>query len=122
MSKAAYALAQRQTRAHTCHWSGCVEQVSPAMWGCRKALPKPLRDPIWRAYRLVQEKDMRPSGAYVDAACKVQAWVKEPLLRMRALHKVPLSTLKQNLKLPVTFHTHDARDELRDVGNSMVHR
>jgi len=78
MNKAAYVVRQGQTRNHTCHWPGCDKQVPPAMWGCRAhwyALPAPLRAAIWRSYRPGQEKDMRPSAAYLEAAKAVQAWI-----------------------------------------------
>lgn len=76
--KADYVRAEGQTRNHTCHWPGCTRQVPPAMWGCKPhwfALPKPLRDRIWRAYRPGQEKDMRPSAEYLAVAREVQAWI-----------------------------------------------
>lgn len=79
MSKADYVLSQSQTRPHHCHWPGCDKQVPPAMWGCRAhwfALPKTLRDAIWRTYRPGQEKDFAPSRAYLEAANAVQAWIK----------------------------------------------
>lgn len=50
------------------------------MWGCRPhwfRLPKVLRDRIWDAYEIGQERSMRPSAAYLDAARAVQAWIKE---------------------------------------------
>jgi len=78
--KAAYVLGQRQTRKHECHWPGCAAQVPPAMWGCTKhwfALPKDLRDRVWRAYRPGQEKDQRPSREYVEVARAVQDWIEK---------------------------------------------
>lgn len=77
-AKADYVRRQGQTRDHSCHWPGCPKQVPPAMWGCTPhwmALPKHLRDEIWRTYRPGQEKDMRPSEAYLAAAHAVQAWI-----------------------------------------------
>lgn len=79
-AKAAYVKSQGQDRAHHCHWPGCGKQVPPALWGCRTCwfkLPKALRDRIWAAYRPGQEKDMRPSREYLDAADAVQTWIKE---------------------------------------------
>jgi hypothetical protein len=67
-----------QTRGRGCHWPGCAAQVPPAMWGCKShwfALPKALRDKVWRAYRPGQENDMRPSREYLDVADEVQAWI-----------------------------------------------
>ena len=78
-AKVAYVKAQPQTRAHHCHWPGCTVQVPPALWGCRKhwfALPKRLRNLIWRAYRPGQERDLQPSDAYLRAAREVQAWIR----------------------------------------------
>jgi hypothetical protein len=76
--KARYVLAQKQDRLHHCHWPGCNQQVAPARWGCRAhwfALPKHLRDRIWRAYRPGQERDQKPSAEYVTVAREVQAWI-----------------------------------------------
>ncbi len=84
--KAAYVVRQGQTRKHECHWPGCEKQVPPAVWGCKPhwyALPKELRDRIWRAFRPGQEKTLTPSREYVEAARVVQEWIrakiKEPL-------------------------------------------
>ncbi|MBY0459370.1 MAG: hypothetical protein K2V38_18750 [Gemmataceae bacterium] len=82
--KAAYVLAQGQERAHGCHWPGCTRQVPPARWGCKPhwfALPKPLRDAIWAAYRPGQEKDFAVSPAYVAAARAAQDWIAAELKR-----------------------------------------
>lgn len=78
--KAAYVKAQGQTRKHHCHWPGCDKQVPPAMWGCTShwfAIPKPLRDAIWRTYRPGQEVNGTPSQAYIEAARAVQDWIAE---------------------------------------------
>jgi hypothetical protein len=83
----AYVKAQRQTRKHTCHWPGCEAQVPPAMWGCRPhwyALPKVLRDRIWRTYRPGQEVTLAPSRAYVEVARDVQTWIENRLSSQRA--------------------------------------
>lgn len=77
-AKADYVRGQGQDRNHTCHWPGCTRQVPPAMWGCKPhwfALPKALRDRVWRAYRPGQEKDMRPSADYLQVAREVQDWI-----------------------------------------------
>lgn len=79
-SKADYVRRQGQTRNHHCHWPGCDAQVPPAMWGCKKhwfALPKALRDRVWRAYRPAQEVDGTPSDEYLAVADEVQAWIRE---------------------------------------------
>lgn len=63
---------------HHCHWTGCKAKVPPAMWGCRKhwyALPKPIRDEIWRTFRPGQENAKNPSAAYVRAARAAQEWI-----------------------------------------------
>ena len=76
--KAAYVVRQKQTRKHHCHWTGCEKQVPPAMWGCKPhwfALPKHLRDRIWRAYKPGQEVNGTPSREYVAVAREVQAWI-----------------------------------------------
>jgi len=64
---------------HRCHWPGCTKAVPPRMWGCSPhwfSLPKHLRDLIWATYRPGQEIDKRPSPAYIDAATKVQEWIR----------------------------------------------
>ena len=82
-AKRAYVMRQGQTRGHRCHWPGCQKQCPPAMWGCKPhwfALPKHLRDAVWRTYVPGQEVDMSPSDAYIRVADEVQAWcrAKEP--------------------------------------------
>ena len=78
-TKRAYVKSQGQTRNHGCHWPGCPKQVPPAMWGCAmhwRRLPKYLRDLIWETYEPGQEVDMSPSSEYLDAADKVQEWIR----------------------------------------------
>ncbi|MBL8644016.1 MAG: hypothetical protein JNK21_08775 [Rhodospirillaceae bacterium] len=78
--KVAYVKSAKQTRGHTCHWPGCERQVPPAMWGCKQhwfALPKALRDEVWRTYRPGQEVTMTPSAEYLDVANRVQKWIAE---------------------------------------------
>lgn len=78
--KVQHVLAAPNNRAHHCHWPGCGKQVPPAMWGCKKhwfALPGGLRARIWKTYRPGQENDGRVSGAYIDAARQVLAWIAE---------------------------------------------
>ena len=68
----------RQTRPHACHWPGCMKQVPPAMWGCKPhwfALPKALRDRVWRAYRPGQEETLDVSAEYLQVAKEVQEWI-----------------------------------------------
>lgn len=64
--------------SHRCHWPECPEIVPPSLWGCKKhwyMLPKFLRDAIWRAYRIRQEKDKNPSTEYLKVARSVQKWI-----------------------------------------------
>jgi hypothetical protein len=77
-AKVAYVKRAGQTRNHVCHWPGCGAQVPPAIWGCRPhwyALPKELRDRIWRAYRPGQEIRGTPSASYLAVAREVQQWI-----------------------------------------------
>jgi hypothetical protein len=79
-AKAAYVRSQGQTRGHHCHWPGCTAQVPPAMWGCKGhwfRLPTILRLRIWATYAPGQEVSGTPSGAYLEAAKQVQAWIAE---------------------------------------------
>jgi hypothetical protein len=49
------------------------------MWGCYyhwMKLPKSLRDKIWAAYRIGQEKTMTPSREYLAAAREAQEWIR----------------------------------------------
>lgn len=65
---------------HKCHWPGCDKACPPAMWGCKShwfALPKRLRDEIWRTYRRGQETRKDPSPEYIAAAKAVQHWIGE---------------------------------------------
>jgi hypothetical protein len=53
---------------HTCHAHGCKQPVPPAMFACRAhwlALPKNIRDAVWREYRYGQEDDKQPSLRYM---------------------------------------------------------
>lgn len=64
--------------AHHCHWPSCDVEVPAALWGCKKhwfALPKNLRDAIWRTYRPGQEITKTPSKAYLEVAREVQEWI-----------------------------------------------
>ena len=83
--KAAYVRQQRpkpEDGKHTCHWPGCTKEVLPAVWGCTAhwyALPKYLRDKIWRTYRPGQEISKTPSAEYLAAAKEVQEWIEEQI-------------------------------------------
>lgn len=77
-NKVRYVLRQKQSRNHTCHWSGCEAQVPPAMWGCKKhwrLLPLELREAIWQAYVPGQEICGTSSAEYVTIARRVQDWI-----------------------------------------------
>ncbi len=53
---------------HTCHAPGCKKLVPPQMYACKPhwyALPKKIRDAIWREYRPGQEDDKKPSLRYL---------------------------------------------------------
>lgn len=80
--KVEYVRAQGQFTQHGCHWPGCNKQVPPAMWGCTGhwyALPKALRDRIWRAYVPGQEISKTPSLEYVAVAREAQEWIRHHL-------------------------------------------
>jgi hypothetical protein len=65
--------------SHTCHWPGCPAEVDPRLFACRKhwfAIPKPLRDAIWREYRPGQEITKDPSREYVEVARQVREWIE----------------------------------------------
>lgn len=54
--------------SHTCHAHGCDKRVPPSMFACKPhwfALPKKIRDAIWREYRPGQENDKEPSARYM---------------------------------------------------------
>jgi hypothetical protein len=54
--------------SHTCHAPGCKRLVPPKMFACKAhwfALPKKIRDAIWREYRPGQENDKSPSLRYM---------------------------------------------------------
>lgn len=53
---------------HTCHAPHCVRQVPPHLFACREhwyALPKKIRDAIWRVYVPGQERRKDPSPSYM---------------------------------------------------------
>ena len=64
---------------HTCHATGCSTAVPPKMFMCRShwfALPKALRDAIWRTYRPGQEITKTPSPEYLEAARAAIAYLE----------------------------------------------
>jgi hypothetical protein len=65
--------------SHRCHWPGCETPVPPALWGCRPhwfALPKELRDKLWRVYVPGQEIRKDPSAEYLEVAGEIEAWIR----------------------------------------------
>jgi hypothetical protein len=78
--KVAHVKRAGQTRNHACHWPGCTSQVPPALWGCTRhwyRIPADLRSKIWRAYRVGQEQDGRPSARYLEVAREIQDWIRK---------------------------------------------
>lgn len=76
--KVEYVKRQPRGTGHECHWPGCGLLVPPSMWGCSAhwyALPKHLRDRMWKAYKPGQEITKRPSLEYVNVARDVQEWI-----------------------------------------------
>ena len=56
---------------HACHATGCDVVVPPRLFMCKKhwfALPKPMRDAVWAAYRPGQEVTRDPSREYLEAS------------------------------------------------------
>lgn len=56
---------------HTCHATGCPERVPPEMFMCKRhwfALPRFMRNKIWKAYRKGQCDDWQISHEYANAA------------------------------------------------------
>lgn len=54
--------------SHICHAPGCTRRIPARLFACREhwyALPKKIRDAIWREYRPGQEIDKDPSARYM---------------------------------------------------------
>lgn len=65
---------------HYCHWPGCMVEVPPKLWGCKRhwyMLPAPLRAKIWQTYRPGQEITKDPSPEYTKVAKAVQEWIRK---------------------------------------------
>jgi hypothetical protein len=89
-AKVAHVKAARQTRAHHCHWPDCPSMVPPARWGCAGhwfKLPKPIRDRIWKHYRVGQEVTQRPSSEYMEAARDADTWERDYIKKNAAQQK-----------------------------------
>lgn len=100
--------------SHLCHWSGCPKEVPPAMWGCSShwyALPKFLRDAIWRHYRAGQEISKTPSNKYVIVARLVQLWIEAREMRINDVPGGRGLTKLELLKVNVAF-----LDQLKTAG------
>jgi len=65
---------------HRCHATGCEIEIAPRLFMCRRhwfALPRPLRDAVWKTYRAGQESDKLPGAAYIEAARAAIKWHEE---------------------------------------------
>ena len=66
---------------HTCYARGCETHVPLRMLMCRPhwyALPKPLRDAVWSAYQVGQERldgTAFPTLRYLDATRAARDWL-----------------------------------------------
>lgn len=70
------------TDSHDCPAAGCTAQVPYAQFACRAhwySIPKPLRDELWRAYRV----DGQLSDAHLAAmsACRAYLAGRDPVPR-----------------------------------------
>lgn len=68
--------------SHHCHFPNCGRKTPAKLWGCRVhwyMLSAELQKLIWRTYRPGQEIDKRPSREYIEAARRVQDWIKANL-------------------------------------------
>ena len=66
---------------HACHHPSCEMPVPPRLLACPPhwyQLPRQIRAEIWRTYRPGQERDKRPSQAYLDAVRAArECWTAE---------------------------------------------
>mgnify|MGYP001558272724 CR=1 FL=1 len=63
---------------HLCHARGCTTRIPPRLFMCGphwRKVPAGLRREIRQHYRPGQERDKRPSAAYLDAAGRAVAAV-----------------------------------------------
>lgn len=75
---------------HECHAAGCTIEVPPRMLMCARhwRMVRPdVRDLVWRLYRPGQERDKRPSSAYLRAHHLAIACVAEREGRRRAFQE-----------------------------------
>lgn len=90
-TKADYVRAQPRdpTDPHTCHAEGFQRHIKPSLFMCRehwRMVPPSEQSAIWRAFRPGQEIDKRPSEAYLRAAERAVASVKEFEDRLERRH------------------------------------
>jgi len=84
---------------HTCHWPGCDKSVPPKLWGCYShwyALPKFLRDAIWKHYVPGQEITKTPSKRYLEVARAVQLWIETRKSKIEDRDLTPIEVAKLN--------------------------
>ena len=75
---------------HECHAAGCTLEVSPRMLMCARhwRMVRPdVRALVWKLYRPGQERDKRPSSAYLAAHHLAIACVAEREGRRRAFQE-----------------------------------
>lgn len=63
-----FGLSNRPRRPHYCHAHGCIIEVAPKMFMCRKhwyMVPRKLRDAIWAEYKTGQERTKTPTLRYL---------------------------------------------------------
>lgn len=64
-------------RVHRCPWPGCVHTVPERLWGCAPhwfQLPRPIRNRIYRAYRVGQTAATM-SADYYRALDEADRWM-----------------------------------------------
>lgn len=66
--------------AHTCHAIRCGKTVPPKLLMCARhwrMVPRALQNEIWATYRPGQERDKKPSAAYLEVQQRVVRFVAE---------------------------------------------
>lgn len=67
-------------RKHICHAEGCETPCPPRLLMCARhwrMVPKELQNAVYDTYRPGQERDMRPSIYWLDAATAAENHVRE---------------------------------------------
>lgn len=75
---------------HECHAAGCTVEVPPRMLMCKRhwwMVRQDVRELVWQLYRPGQERDKRPSAAYLAAHHLAIACVAEREGRRRAFQE-----------------------------------